>query len=62
MANRIHEDDIWEREEWKAAQAKGRQIAAAALETARQDYFGYLTMEESNAIKAVIRRIERRSV
>ncbi len=58
---RIHEDDIWEREEYKAAQAAGRAKVAEALEAARQDYFGFLTMEESNQIKAVIRRIERRA-
>ncbi len=58
---RIHEDDIWERAEFKAAQAAGRIKIAEALEQARQDYFGFLTPAENDRIKTVITMIQRRA-
>ena len=62
MAKRIHEDDIWNTAEFKAAQAAERAKVAQALEQARQDHFGYLTQQENNRIKSVIQMIQRRGV
>ena len=61
MARRVHDQEIWEKAEVKAAQAAGRLKVAEALEQARQDYFGFLTANENGRIKAVIQMIERRA-
>lgn len=60
MAGRIHDQEIWETAEFKAAQVAGRAKLAETLEKARQDYFGFLTQRENENLKHVISMIVRR--